>query len=66
MTQQPTAESEGTETRACSVCGAAETRSIEKLPPPEDNGSESAPNVFERIIQWFRDLFARIAAIFRF
>lgn len=66
VTQQPTAERTGTETRTCSVCGAAETRSIEKLPQPEDSGSESAPNFIQKIVQWFRNLFEKIAAFFRF
>jgi hypothetical protein len=65
VTQQPTADREGTETRTCSVCGAAETRSIDKL-TSTDGESESAPNLIQKIVQWFRNLFEKIAALFRF
>ena len=69
VTQQPTIDRTGTETRTCSVCGETETRSIDKLPQSDNGGNDNGGNnnggsfietlrdFFQKILDFFKNLF---------
>ena len=66
VTQQPTADRTGTETRTCSACGETETRSIDKLPQPGQPGDggnnggflDTIRDFFQKILDFFKNLFS--------
>ena len=68
VTQQPTTDRTGTETRTCSVCGETETRSIDKLPQPDNGGNDNNSDdddggffgwiqrAMKGLVDWFKKL----------
>ncbi len=67
VTQQPTTDRTGTETRTCSVCGEIETRSIDKLPQPDNSGNDNNSDDDDggSFIDTIRDLFQKILDFFK-
>ena len=66
MTKEPTTDAAGTLQRTCADCGATQQETVDPLPKPDGNESKDSPTFLEKIAQWFRDLFAKIAAFFKF
>ena len=66
MTKEPTTNAAGTVERTCADCGATQQETVDPMPKPENNGGEQSETFFEKIAQWFRDLFANFASLFRF
>ena len=66
VVKEATVNATGTMQRTCAECGETQQETIDRLPKPEDHGGAQSQTFLEKVAQWFRDLFAKFASLFRF